>query len=379
MAAVEPASVALGTSRGRETELSKLTMRWTVLASDVLVFFPAALALARLAPVTSGRPSKELTVLVNLLLSPALILIDHGHFQYNCINLGLAVAATALALRGRLLIAAFFFVAALSHKQMLLFYSPAFFAYMLGLALRRPTWPGKISLFGKLAGTVIASFAALWAPFIGSSTHLLAVLGRIFPSSRGLFEDYVANFWCVSSLAIKWRRLLSQRQLLALCALCTLAAFLPALCCTLARPSRRALLLALANASLAFFLFSYQVHEKSVLVPLVALGTLGDRDLSRLAQFAAVFSMLPLLRKDGLALAALASCLAYAGALELVGNGGQGRNAPFRVLPQSARFPFLEDAAIVSWSAAAFFLLFLATNRLQWLEYRHAALHPKHL
>lgn len=54
------------------------------------------------------------------------------------------VAATALALRGRLLIAAFFFVAALSHKQMLLFYSPAFFAYMLGLALRRPTWPGKV-------------------------------------------------------------------------------------------------------------------------------------------------------------------------------------------------------------------------------------------
>lgn len=269
----------------------------------------------------------------------------------------------------------------------------------------------KISLFGKLAGAVIASFALLWAPFIGSSASLLAVLGRIFPSSRGLFEDYVANFWCVSSLAIKWRRLLSQWQLLALCALCTLVAFLPALGCTLARPTRRALPLALANASLAFFLFSYQVHEKSVLVPLVALGTLGDRDISRLAQFAAVFSMLPLLRKDGLALAALASCLAYAGALELVGKGGQARNArqkrrnsdhsvpisiwrhsaevfacgaatilaAFRVLPRSARFPFLEDAAIVSWSAAAFFLLFLATNRLQWLEYRQAALHPKHL
>lgn len=96
MAAVEPASVALGTSRGHETELSKLTMRWTVLASDVLVFYPAALALARLAPVTSGRPSKELTVLVDLLLSPALILIDHGHFQYNCINLGLAVSQRKL-------------------------------------------------------------------------------------------------------------------------------------------------------------------------------------------------------------------------------------------------------------------------------------------
>ncbi len=32
------------------------------------------------------------------------------------------------------------------------------------------------------------------------------VVGRIFPLRRGLFEDYVANFWCVSSVAIKWKQ-----------------------------------------------------------------------------------------------------------------------------------------------------------------------------
>lgn len=69
------------------------------------------------------------------------------------------MAATALALRGRLLIAAVFFVAALSHKQMLLFYSPAFFAYMLGLALRRPTWLGKV---GREAPRVRVLFRILY-------------------------------------------------------------------------------------------------------------------------------------------------------------------------------------------------------------------------
>jgi alpha-1,3-glucosyltransferase len=32
------------------------------------------------------------------------------------------------------------------------------------------------------------------------------VVSRIFPLRRGLFEDYVANFWCTSSVAIKWKQ-----------------------------------------------------------------------------------------------------------------------------------------------------------------------------
>lgn len=48
-------------------------------------------------------------------------------------------------------------------------------------------------------------------PYLSSLEAVLEVLERLTPVKRGLFEDYVANFWCVSSLAIKWRRLFSQQ------------------------------------------------------------------------------------------------------------------------------------------------------------------------
>lgn len=36
-----------------------------------------------------------------VLLSPSLVLVDHGHFQYNCVCLGLAVAAAAAVASGK--------------------------------------------------------------------------------------------------------------------------------------------------------------------------------------------------------------------------------------------------------------------------------------
>jgi hypothetical protein len=35
---------------------------------------------------------------------------------------------------------------------------------------------------------------------------LVQVVTRIFPLRRGLFEDYVSNFWCATSVAIKWKQ-----------------------------------------------------------------------------------------------------------------------------------------------------------------------------
>lgn len=58
-------------------------MRWTVLGSDTLVFFPAVLYF--LVAYYMGQKSKRgcdiawHTTLV--LINPCLILIDHGHFQ----------------------------------------------------------------------------------------------------------------------------------------------------------------------------------------------------------------------------------------------------------------------------------------------------------
>jgi len=64
-------------------------MRWTVLSSDLLVFFPAALwfvwAYMKVGIGISGEERREgwMWLLAMVLISPCLVLIDHGHFQVS--------------------------------------------------------------------------------------------------------------------------------------------------------------------------------------------------------------------------------------------------------------------------------------------------------
>lgn len=59
-----------------------------------------------------------------------------------------------------------------------------------------------IKFFG-LAVVVIGTFAACWYPFIWSIPEILQVLHRLFPFARGIFEDKVANIWCVLNVIFK--------------------------------------------------------------------------------------------------------------------------------------------------------------------------------
>jgi hypothetical protein len=64
----------------------------------VLLFFPAAFAFAAaFHPRASGRD--RLWVAAAVLLQPALLLIDHGHFQFNAVSLGLHGLGLALLVR----------------------------------------------------------------------------------------------------------------------------------------------------------------------------------------------------------------------------------------------------------------------------------------
>ena len=116
----DPAAVELHSSRGIETQRSKLLLRWTVVLTDILgafllptpqtcsvlpvatgsnvlnvllcctVFFPAVFLCA--CVFTEGQsPFKRLPILAIALFQPPAVLIDHGHFQYNNIGLGLSV------------------------------------------------------------------------------------------------------------------------------------------------------------------------------------------------------------------------------------------------------------------------------------------------
>jgi alpha-1,3-glucosyltransferase len=61
----------------------KLLMRWTVLSSDALVFFPAVLyfIVVYYAGHPNGLKTNIAWHIAIMLLNPCLVLIDHGHFQ----------------------------------------------------------------------------------------------------------------------------------------------------------------------------------------------------------------------------------------------------------------------------------------------------------
>ena len=317
---LDPAGIALGTSRGHEDPWSKAVLRGTVLASDLAIFFPAALAAAAAfyPGASPAAVAARRAALLAALLNPAALLIDHGHFQYNCISLGAAAAAAAVAAGGDHtasalpgVLASILFTAAVHHKQMAAYYAPAFLGHLFGRALQagRAQGPGiAVARVAAYGAAVLATAAACWAPFYvwadggDGVAGLRRVADRLAPLGRGLFEDYVANFWCATHPAFKWKARFSQAGLAKAAAGLTLAAAAPAAVHQALRPSRHGLLYCMAASAFAFFCFSYQVHEKSVLLPLLPLTLLAPVEPGLAAGMPALgaFSMWPLLRRDGL-------------------------------------------------------------------------------
>lgn len=86
------------------------------------------------------------------------------------------------------------------------------------------------------------------------------------------------------------------------CLACTVTALVPSSLSLLIKPRRRQFLYALVNSSLAFFLFSFQVHEKSILIAAVPAILIFPIEPFMVFWFLQVstFSMFPLLVKDGL-------------------------------------------------------------------------------
>ncbi|KAG8825723.1 Glucosyltransferase-like protein [Serendipita sp. 401] len=339
---INPAWVALDSSRGIELPNSKIYMRATVLVCDLLIYLPALFYFATKSSLLRHRSIRARHVaFFTLLLQPALILIDSGHFQYNSVMLGLTCQAFNYFLEGQDLLGAICFVASLGFKQMALYYSPAVFSYLLGKCLLLGWKEGSAHLI-RIGLVTVLSFIVLFLPFLYPSfpENLLPPIQRIFPFARGLFEDKVANFWCTSNVVFKWNRHFSASLLPKLATGLTAVAFMPTMWALLSpgikgfgsmaslyhteasvdgtenkksrRPAPTVSLLAhsLFQCSLSFFLFSFQVHEKTILVPLLPVSLLmitsaptvegSDWEWGVLLNNVGCFSMWPLLRRDGL-------------------------------------------------------------------------------
>ncbi|ESP05232.1 hypothetical protein LOTGIDRAFT_102561 [Lottia gigantea] len=300
---VNPEWVRLNTSRGHESYQHKLFMRYSVFLADILVFLPACL----LYYISQDEVEDKSMIygLMCLLLYPGLILIDYGHFQYNGISLGLMIMAVAsLGLKQQIL-GAIFFTLALNYKHMELYHALPFFMYLFGVNIHTNSMKGVFQI-GKIGVAVILTFMLCWLPFLSDIDSFRNVLIRLFPFNRGLYEDKVANLWCSLSLVIKLKNIMSQQALVVLSFLSTLVGLVPSAFHLLYKPTltnfKYSLVSCHVNSSLVFFLFSFQVHEKSILIPALSVCLLADKHPYIALWFLSIstFSMLPLLIKDGL-------------------------------------------------------------------------------
>lgn len=317
---LDPESVRLFASRGYENDTHKTFMRWTVFLSDIYFYVTAVLCICidaervkikekGLVRIKSHQNIfKRVDIATTLfLLYPGLILIDHGHFQYNCVSLGLFLWATffVIAIENDFL-CTIFFVLALNYKQMELYHALPFFCYLLRKCFIRI--PPKyrlmyiITRFNKLAIAVVSSFIIIWYPFFTSVPDVKQVIHRLFPVKRGIFEDKVSNFWCFANVFIKLKTIYTNETMAWTCLTVTFLAVLPSCMDLFLRINKKKFVLSLINVSLAFFLFSFQVHEKTILLVAIPVLVHFPDDPFMCFWFLLVsnFSMLPLLIKDGL-------------------------------------------------------------------------------
>ncbi|KAF7298940.1 Glycosyltransferase family 57 protein [Mycena indigotica] len=361
---INPTWVALDHSRGIETEASKVFMRSTVVFFDALVYVPALFFFTRTWQATRTKRSQNLALLT-LLFQPASLIIDFGHFQYNSVMLGFTLLALNAFAYELDMLGAVFFVLSLGFKQMALYYAPAVGGYLLAKCLYLGSANGG-KLFLQLALVTSLSFIVLFLPFLPPFAPLSTILDpitRIFPFARGLFEDKVANFWCASNVVFKWKNWASRSLLIKLSTALTVLGFLPNVVIALRvawqtrltgsqKPSIHTPILPLfpymlLSSSMSFFLFSFQVHEKTILVPLLPITLLlSNASLDStvfgwgvLANNIAVFSMWPLLKRDGLGVQYLA--------LLALWNRLLGYN-PLRLSPRS----FIQVLSLSVYTAA---------------------------
>ncbi|KAF8903146.1 glucosyltransferase [Gymnopilus junonius] len=350
---IDPSWVALDKSRGIETPESKVFMRTTVVGFDALVYVPALLLFIQTWQGSRSKRTQDLALLT-LILQPALLLIDFGHFQYNSVMLGFTLLAMNFFAMGNDLVGAFFFVLSLGFKQMALYYAPAIGSYLIAKCLYLGPTEGThhfIRLGVVTASTFILLFLP-WLPPFASFSAILQPIRRIFPFARGLFEDKVANFWCASNVVFKWKAWASSNTLVKLSTLFTALGFLPAVAglvragMTMSTGDSSAaakknddappaapqmtekkeptpflplLPYALLTSSMSFFLFSFQVHEKTILLPLLPMTLLlsgapidsAAYSWGVLVNNVAVFSMWPLLKRDGLGVQYIATLLLW--------------------------------------------------------------------
>ena len=311
------------------SEACVVFQRSTVILSDCVLWAGSYFA----CRAYHYRVPTEVAVTSFLLIvfNPALLWLDHIHFQYNgmiigvlmtslgCLMMGnnVAIVSTEHATRQPIayhlyhLGGAAFFALLLNLKHLYLPLAPLMFCYLMEryclspgvhpVKKRKEFLPEKFLIMGLVGGSVLV---APWIPFLKDTTyrkwHVVQMLKRLFPFGRGLVHDYWAgNVWAMYTFANRVlvaviRRLVPMLKPFSsglanrleglhlpepsplMCAVILFLTIIPGLQMASVHLTNKKLIESVVYVSFCTFMLAYHVHEKAILTTLIPLTLLVE-------------------------------------------------------------------------------------------------------
>jgi alpha-1,3-glucosyltransferase len=273
--------------------------------------------------------------LVLAALNSSLLLIDHIHFQYNGMLIGLMLLSLwACRNRDSILLTGYFSVLVLM-KHLFAPVAPVFAVVVIISIIRNHGFALRLKLFSQIFSIAVGFLIAAFYPFVcaDGTRQLVQIFNRLFPFGRGLVHAYWApNFWAfyyfvdkMLSLAFEslgFNELITKSHGFSssagkvgvfslavlpnveashcLCIVATGILFFSGL--LFFNFSFLRTLRCLVVSSLFSFMFGYHVHEKAIIVTLFLQMILSffscskvDLFIFRLLSMSAVVSIFPLL------------------------------------------------------------------------------------
>ena len=309
-----PDSVEFNKSHGYESQIFKIVMRFFSLISDILVFHIGVNLLCWYIFIQSKisknkKPCYTLYYIVLLLtlINPLMIIIDHGHFQFNNVMHGFFVLAIFFLYSENYILAIIFYSFCINFKQMGLYYAIPFPLYVIKKMFFNNSKKENnniilsliyIGIYGLI--TLITN-VVIYLPWL-KSKRTNDVFSRIFPVRRGIFEDKVATFWCTINIFIKLNNLFKLSHLFKFALIltifgCTIPIYAIFKC---EKITKRICTQCFFIVSFSFYLFSFHVHEKTIIVPFLAylLNLPHMKNILPSFTLIGMFSLFPLLKRE---------------------------------------------------------------------------------
>lgn len=154
-------------------------------------------------------PLKDgLVVFILVAFNAGLIIVDHMHFQYNGMLLGLLILCMDLAQRQQHILMAACFSTLVLMKHLFVPLAPLFAVYLwrVHCTSSRSTI-SALSKLSELVAVAVSFLALAFGPFLvqqNGKDQLLQIFYRLFPFGRGLVHAYWApNVWALYCLSDK--------------------------------------------------------------------------------------------------------------------------------------------------------------------------------